>query len=83
MVMTASNIALVLTRKSSSSLRELQQTVAFSCGYRAGQVGIQSRLPSLFTVSELKQTIGCRKYREIAVRHGFDMTDDPDTFTEQ
>ena len=52
---------------------EAEIALAFACGYRAGQVAITSRLPSLFTKPEdSEQPKGsCVALRDLAARRGF------------
>lgn len=64
-------------------LDEKALTVAYACGYRAGQVGIMSRMSSTFRPSTLIQTEDCTAYRSMAIRNGFStVRSDPEPVTE-
>ena len=68
-------VSLAVTYLSGSKLHETEIAFAYVCGFRAGQVAITSRLPSLFTAEEdhSKAKGACIDMAKIAVEHGIDL----------
>lgn len=68
----ATNIMLLSTQSRNHLRNESEVAYAYSCGYRAGQIGIMTRLPSLFEPSSIERASGqCPEIQTIAVQHGF------------
>ncbi len=60
----------------SEGFNEMQIAFAYSCGYRNGQIGITSRLPSLFTnpkdaACRPGDVCDCATEKALAAKYGF------------
>lgn len=70
LVMSAIGFASLLRDARDTSPK--QEAVVYSCGYVAGQRSIMSRLPSLFTATDLPNApSACGIIRKRAVHNGF------------
>lgn len=78
MLLTVVNIGLVLSTQHRPAInwREAADTgeaLGFACGYRAGQIAIMSRMPSVFSKDDIGNPLSgsCPAVRDKAIKHGF------------